>query len=181
MKQNGFTLVELMVTIALAAILMMVAVPGMRSFIISSSVDKKANDTLNALYSARSHAIDINRDVVVCFADANNACTKDSATHFMIFVDKDSNGAYDPTASDKDILLTQGDTFDSNSTVASTRASYRFTSDGLLRGDTDTLTFYNHDDSCVAKKIVLATSGRAKLCSSSDAGNGDCPSGSYCP
>lgn len=164
MKARGFTLIELMITIALAAILMMIAVPGMRSFIINSSVEKTANDAFNALHSARSHAIDINHDVVVCYADASQTCQTDNYTHLIIFADMDADGVY---TAGTDTLLTSGDTLDSTTTVINPRTNYRFTSDGLIRGTTATFIFNNTENGCVGKKIILAASGRARMCSSS--------------
>lgn len=59
----GFTLIELMVTIAVAAILLAVAVPSFRHLIISNRLTTAANDVVTALTVARSEAIKRNADV----------------------------------------------------------------------------------------------------------------------
>lgn len=59
----GFTLIELMVTIAVAAILLAVAVPSFRHLIISNRLTTAANDVVTALTVARSESIKRNASV----------------------------------------------------------------------------------------------------------------------
>jgi type IV fimbrial biogenesis protein FimT len=53
----GFTIIELMVTLAVGAILLAVAVPNMRTFIQNSRLTSAANDLLRSLQMARTEAI----------------------------------------------------------------------------------------------------------------------------
>lgn len=59
----GFTLIELMVTIAVAAILLAVAVPSFRHLIISNRLTTAANNVVTAVTLARSEAIKRNANV----------------------------------------------------------------------------------------------------------------------
>lgn len=59
----GFTLIELMVTIAVAAILLAVAVPSFRHLIISNRLTTAANEVVTALTVARSESIKRNANV----------------------------------------------------------------------------------------------------------------------
>lgn len=54
---KGFTLVELMVTVVVLAILIAIAVPGLRGFIDGSSARAQANQYRDMLTYARSEAI----------------------------------------------------------------------------------------------------------------------------
>ena len=54
---QGFTLVELIVTLAVAAILMGTAVPSFTSLVNSNRLATQANDLLGAMMIARSEAI----------------------------------------------------------------------------------------------------------------------------
>ena len=62
---KGFTLVELMLTIALFAILAAVAVPNYNSFIASQRVKTAAHDLLVAAQYARSEAVKRNRPTIL--------------------------------------------------------------------------------------------------------------------
>lgn len=55
--QRGFTVVELMITVLVAAILIAVALPSFRGTIINSNVTQTANALLHDLNTARSEAV----------------------------------------------------------------------------------------------------------------------------
>jgi type IV fimbrial biogenesis protein FimT len=62
---GGFTLVELMITLSVAAILAAVAVPSYRSFIGSQRVRAASFDMTSVLLQARSEALKRNRAVTI--------------------------------------------------------------------------------------------------------------------
>ncbi|QDZ27210.1 GspH/FimT family pseudopilin [Noviherbaspirillum sp. UKPF54] len=65
LRAPGFTLVELMITIAISAILLGLAAPSFSSFIKSQTVRTASSDLNAALIFARSEAIKRNSDVVI--------------------------------------------------------------------------------------------------------------------
>lgn len=64
--QKGFTLVELLVTVAVAAILMVVAVPNFNRMILSNRLSAAANDVVLAVNTARMEAIKRNATLLLC-------------------------------------------------------------------------------------------------------------------
>ena len=56
-KSSGFTLVELMITLAIAGILVAVGIPSFNSTISDSRLTSYANEFVTALNLARSEAI----------------------------------------------------------------------------------------------------------------------------
>lgn len=63
--QSGFTIIELMVVITVAAILMAVAVPSFRDLIVGQRVKTAAFTLTSAVVFTRSEAIKRNTDVVL--------------------------------------------------------------------------------------------------------------------
>lgn len=72
---RGFTLVELLVTMAVAAILLTVAVPNFQMFVLNSRMTTQANDLITAFNMARSEAVKRAASVTVCASSNGTTCT----------------------------------------------------------------------------------------------------------
>ncbi|VUD52915.1 Fimbrial protein [Thalassocella blandensis] len=80
-RQDGFTLVELMVTLAIFAILMVLAVPSFNSQIQNNRSQAIGEDLTTALKYARSEAVKRGQSVTICASNANNSgCSNDTST-----------------------------------------------------------------------------------------------------
>ena len=94
MLRKGFTLIELMVTIAIAAILLALAAPAFQGLLVSNRITAQTNDLVSDLAFARSEAIKRGVTISVCFA--NNATTCGAGTAWtggwLIFVDTGTAG-----------------------------------------------------------------------------------------
>ena len=67
----GFTLVELMVTLAIAAVLMMVAVPSFQSYARNAAVTRVSGNFFNATQLARANAMRMSRHTLLQVVDAD--------------------------------------------------------------------------------------------------------------
>ena len=56
-NKGGFTLVELMITLAIASILLTVMVPGFRAFLINNRTTTQADGFISMVRTARSEAL----------------------------------------------------------------------------------------------------------------------------
>jgi len=87
MKTNrGFTLIEIMVAIAIVAILATIAVPNMVGWRTKQRLAAAVSDVHDAIKAARSSAIKNNTTVVIQFQLPNR---------FTVFADDDGDGSQD--------------------------------------------------------------------------------------
>jgi type IV fimbrial biogenesis protein FimT len=99
--QPGFTLLELMVVLAIAGVLMAIGIPSMRDFIRNSRITSAANDVMAALHFTRSEAIKRRMPVTLCTSasavtDPNPACAASPfLTGWIAFVDTNQSGQRD--------------------------------------------------------------------------------------
>ncbi len=77
---RGFTLVEVLVVIALLAIIASLAAPDLRSAMVRNKVANLGNEFSTALQQARALAVSRNSCMTLCVASANNATTCTATT-----------------------------------------------------------------------------------------------------
>ncbi len=94
-SQAGVTLLELMVTIAVVAILTALAFPSFQTTMRSNRVSTAANELLTSMSLARSEAIRNTRGAGVCATADGASCGADWAQGWMVWGDTNANGAYD--------------------------------------------------------------------------------------
>ncbi|HZD53197.1 MAG TPA: GspH/FimT family pseudopilin [Woeseiaceae bacterium] len=73
-RESGFTLYELLVTVAVAGIILSFGVPGFMSFIANSRATTHTNDVVTALNLARSEAVRRGAAVTVCSSSDAATC-----------------------------------------------------------------------------------------------------------
>lgn len=145
-KSRGFTLVELMVVVAIAAVLASLAVPSFKHLIQSSSISTSVNTFLGDLRFARSEALRRGGAVIMCRSDSPEAtspvCGSGSgtggigwATGWIVFYDQDGNG--DRSASSTDPVLRRQAALTSLDYVLQTTGGsstrFEFTATGRIR------------------------------------------------
>jgi type IV fimbrial biogenesis protein FimT len=108
-RMHGFSLIELMVTLAVMVILLIVAVPMISSTLEKSNVTSASNALLADLSYARSEAVNRGTDVSVCATSDGQTCSGSTAydTGWLIYTYSSSpviNTAYNNTKSNNLLL-----------------------------------------------------------------------------
>lgn len=167
----GFTLVELLVTLAVSAILLSTAIPGSFALINNAQLATQANSFLGAYNMARSEAIKRGHPIHLCSRNGLECADTDQWRHgWIIFRDLNNNGR----SEEKEILnigeaLARGYELTPNMTVR----QLIFHGDGYVRklnGSLPMTTFRlcapNADEYNLgthSREMVINGSGRVRL------------------
>jgi type IV fimbrial biogenesis protein FimT len=73
-QQRGFTLIEMMVGIGLAALLLSMAIPALNLFVSNARQTGAINDFVSSMHIARSAAVTTNSRVTICASSNGTSC-----------------------------------------------------------------------------------------------------------
>lgn len=95
-RNIGFTLIELIVTVAVVAITATLVIPNMRPVILNSRMTTQTNDLITDIQIARSEAIKRASRVIVCASSTGNACDGSGWSSGRLIYDASPTGADAP-------------------------------------------------------------------------------------
>lgn len=132
---KGFTLVEIMIVIAVLSILMTIALPNLSAMLRRIQVNAVSNSLATSLQQGRNEAIKLGARVLVCASNtAGDACvaSTDWGTNgWIVCHDTDGDSTCDAsTAELPNPLYVQGPVVSGTATVAGPSAPVVFTSTG---------------------------------------------------
>ncbi len=194
---DGFTLIELMVTLAVFGIVTALAFPGFKLYQQNSNRVTQINDLVATFNLARSEAVKRNLPVSVCASTDQATCSNVNnwTTGWIVFVDDNLNGVTDATdgngvfdtgaANEKTLLQAHGRLSGANlvyTDIANGAVAVMFNGRGMptvfnaAGGKTNSATFMRCDDrrntdanpDANARAVILTASGRTRLSRDSD-------------
>ena len=180
-RHPGFTLIELIVTISVLAILTALATPSFRSIMLNSRSASDANNLLSLIILARSEAVTRNRSVTLCKSADGNSCSTDASvgwhTGAVIFEDIDGAGDIDAGTDvviRGEVPVSSSSTLQGNSPVAN-RMTFnplgRVASLGAAGGS---ITVMPSGLDEYRRRIVIASTRGPRICKPDDDPS-DCP------
>ncbi len=161
----GYTLVELVSTIAISSILLAIAVPSFQWLNARTRISTSINLFLSHIYQARSEAVKREQLVVLCPSSDGQSCNAGYmqwANGYMVFVDNDRNRV----RNEKEQLLayfqgTAGQIKIHSS--SSSRSTLAYSPTGRALNSNTTLRFCIEDHDRTNRALIIASTGRPRL------------------
>ena len=173
---RGFTLIEMVSTMAVVAILGTLAVPSLRTFLQNAERATAVNGFFHSLFLARSEAIKRGHVVSLCRSADGQRCATRSAQWtdgWIVFGNRDRD---DPAERDEDEdLLAVHEGWD-NGLINSNRLTYSFRphTQGVVNG---TILFCDPRGPSESRAIIISHTGRPRVSRTNSAGKPlNCPS-----
>lgn len=190
MKKNpppskGFTLIELMVTIALAAILMAIAAPSFTAFQRNAELTSRINSLLTSINTARSEAMKRGRDAVIipldgtswrngmiAFVDINNNLSYQSGTDILVYKNEDVLPTYlEITANNAPNASPPYIRFDAQGYPKPAGSDLRNFTMSIARNDVTGDEVFSQ-----TRRLKVAITGRARTCKPASSSDTTCKS-----
>ncbi|MCK5813076.1 MAG: GspH/FimT family pseudopilin [Cocleimonas sp.] len=184
---HGFTLIEAMVTIAVAGILLSIAIPSFSKMIERNRISSATNEFMAAMMLTRSEAVTRTIPISICASDTGTSCNgalDNYAKGWVIFSDCNMDGLITATVTncdfdgngtnDKDAIIKVNNgakkllIIGGNATTKD-RFTYRVSGRPSTLGASFSI---GADSSNLKKKLTVALTGRVKLCTIGESG---CP------
>jgi type IV fimbrial biogenesis protein FimT len=163
---SGFTMIELMVTIAIAGILTAVAIPSFNNFITSTRVDSEISELYRLLLTARNTAINTGQNVTVCPLNTSNTCSANWQGQISVFTNTANNTTYDAV---NETLVKVKDGVQTGDLLQYSQSSIIYTPAGRLTNNTsDTFSYCPKNNADMSRGIDVTISGRVYSTSDND-------------
>jgi type IV fimbrial biogenesis protein FimT len=163
-KVAGFTLVELMITLLIAAIVLGLAAPGVSRLLERNRLQTSADSLFTGLMLARSEALKRNQPVTVCKSTNGTECTAGAAWNqgWLVYADADGDAAVDPNEILRvESTMRAGDTLNVAGADFADEISYN--TDGSASG-TGTFVLCNaKGEAQYGREIQVEVTGRPRL------------------
>ncbi len=169
MRISGMTLLELLVTLAVAAIGLVWAVPGLERFALDGRRTAEVNEFVRSIQLARSEAYEHGRPVVLCKTADRRRCGGGEMRYdrgWMVFVD---TGAASLPERGAGVPLLYAHVPEAGTYIASNRALFEFFP-FRHRSTNGTVTFCDRRGAAAARAVIVSYTGRPRTASTGPGG-----------
>jgi len=161
LKNNGFTLVELLITLVIVTVLAMTAIPSFKHIYHTSKSTAVINQVLGVTRLARNTAVTEKTTTTLCPSVDGLTCSGEWKDGVILFTDNNTNSQKD--GNDHVVRFYQPFIDTGFLNWRSLRNKIQFSSTGMPRGTVGSFVYCPNDqDSLYAKSMVLSFQGRIR-------------------
>jgi type IV fimbrial biogenesis protein FimT len=161
-RVTGFSLLELLITLAVASILMMLAVPSLQAYTLNDRLTTNVNAIIGYLALARSEAVKRSQQVSMCASNNTITCSGTWDDGWIVYIDADADNSF--TAGEEVIRVQQA--LDGSNTLSATGIGLQITYDyrGYVKaGSVGNLLLCDDRSGPFGKTVNITTTGRVRL------------------
>lgn len=170
--KQGFTLVEVMVAIAVISIISAIALPNMSNFLVKMRVDNEISEMQRLLLTARNMAINTGKNTTVCPL-SSGVCTTNWQNEISVFTNSANTLVTNNTFAAPDELVKIKEAIKSGDTLDYSQVSVVYTPTGRLITTADSFSYCPKDKDDQARGISISLSGRSYTSSDTDSDGKD--------
>lgn len=157
--QKGLSLIELMITVAIMALLITVGAPAMQSVLQQNRVIAAVNDISGAVRMARFTAIDQEQTTLLCPTSDYKNCSNDWTQAKIVFMDANLNGARD---NDEPLILST-DPLGTGLGLDGVSGTLTFAADGSVSNAVTIKICPSSKDAKAASAVLVTLYGRVSV------------------
>lgn len=160
-KNNGFTIVEMMITITVITIILALALPNLTQFFARNNLAGTTNELIAGINQARSEAV--TRSTIVSICPSNDGVSCDPGNWeggWIVFLDPNNNRSIDAGEN----IVNLGNNISSDAvTIDGFNGGLTFTSSGLLSGLANGVIQFTHPQLTVIRQLNISSVGQIEI------------------
>lgn len=163
-KQQGVTLLEMLITIAILAILISVVAPSIQSILIKNRITADINTLSAAAQQARFSAVNEQQNVLLCPTSNYTQCVSNWRNAKMVFVDQNGNQQRDAD----EPLIASSDSLNQHNEIYGITGAITFDDQGAISTNATITICPDTNDANYASALLLTLYGRISAAIDSD-------------
>ncbi|MDM7859747.1 GspH/FimT family pseudopilin [Alteromonas sp. ASW11-36] len=157
--QNGVTLLEMMITVAIVAIVLTTVAPSIQSILVQNRIIGEINELSGIIQFARHSAIDEQTNTVVCPTEDYTNCTNNWDNAKMVFMDLDANGMRGAN----EVLLVASSVINRVNDMTGPAGGFAFLPSGAASANATILLCHQNNNNEYARALTISLQGRVKM------------------
>jgi len=161
MRANGLTLIELLATLTLVAVVSMVGIPALGDLIMSQRMTTQINGFVHGVFLAKQSAHTLQTETVICKSPTGRRCepNADWTDGWLMFANLDRD--YPANVDTDEPVLAVGEAF-RNGSILANRSAFVFRA-FEIRSTNGTLVFCDKRGAQFATALVISYTGRPRI------------------
>jgi type IV fimbrial biogenesis protein FimT len=174
LKSTGFTILEMLMVVSIAAVLMMVGIPTFEEFRHKQRMTASISLLHSQIIFARDQAIKLNTNVIACPGNLHSGCSQSNnwTDGWIVFGDLNNDQQF----SELESLYRYEPALEEIMVVGNSgRQQLNFYGNGSAPGSNGSITFCDQRGPTKARKLVISNVGRIRRDQADDMNILNCP------